>query len=64
LPPSAFMTIVSDRPGVSFCMPKGMNRQFGSRHLKLVVPVLPKHHPIFTSRRAAAAGGKQKLPDS
>jgi hypothetical protein len=64
LPPSAFMTIVSDRPGVSFCMPKGMNRQFSSRHLKLAVPVLPKHHPILTSRRAVAADGKHKFPDS
>jgi hypothetical protein len=57
LPSSVFITISSDKPGVSFCMPKGMNKQSNSRHVKLPVPP-QKNHPIFTNRRPSGLGQK------
>jgi hypothetical protein len=51
LPPTAFMTISSEKQNVSFCMPRGMNRHIKTRNVQLPVPTPPKHHPIFTSRQ-------------
>jgi hypothetical protein len=58
LPSSMFLAISSDKPGVSFCMPKGMDKQFSSRHLKLPMPPPLKNHPIFTNRRPSRLGQK------
>jgi hypothetical protein len=51
LPPSAFIAMSSERTNVRFFMPKGMSKHFRSRHVELLVPSPPKHHPIFTSRQ-------------
>ena len=53
LPPSVFMQPSSHKAGVSFCMPRGMNKQFSCRRVELQVPAPPKEHPIATSRRPA-----------
>jgi hypothetical protein len=50
-PPTAFLSISSEKQNVSFCMPRGMHRQGQTRRVQLLMPSPPKHHPIFTSRR-------------
>lgn len=55
LPPTAFISICSEKQNVSFCMPRGMNKQSRCRRVTLLMPPPPKHHPIFTSRRLLRA---------
>jgi hypothetical protein len=50
--PSMFMSSSSDNVNVSFCLPRGMNKVFRSRHVQLLAPLPPQHHPIITSRQS------------